>query len=109
MKYEDSVRRICGDNWKTSTQEEQDGAYGVACLMAFIRGVRPTPLDLAAHLGVTVDMIQGGYDRLERNGLFRNTINVKKDHLLQVADGDESIRAWCFVAGTASGYIGNVI
>jgi hypothetical protein len=107
MRYEDMVRRVCGENWKTVAKEEREGGYGVACVEAYRRGVRPTVNDLASHLAVTPEEILSAHARLLRNGVFSQRWNARKDQVLQngVAD-DDGQRAWAHVAAIAGGFIG---
>lgn len=102
MKYEDFVRRVCGDDWRTVNDAERHGGYGVACVKAFMRGVRPSAADLATHLQVTPDEIATAYNRLNRNGIFSHRWAAKKDAELQ----RDSEFAWAHIAALASGFLG---
>lgn len=102
MKYEDFVRRVCGDDWRTVNDAERHGGYGVACIKAFMRGVRPSAVDLAAHLQVTPDEIATAYNRLNRNGVFSHRWAAKRDTLLQTEDD----HAWSHIAAIAGGFVG---
>jgi hypothetical protein len=107
MKYEEVVRRICGDTWKTESKEERDGGYGVACVLAFMRGVRPSLADLSSHLQVTTEEIAPAHLRLTRNGVFTSRFNAKRDSSLQMnLSQDESQRAWAHIAALSGGFIG---
>lgn len=109
MKYEDKVRKICNfDEWETLENQEKQGAYGVACLMAYMRGVKPSLPDIAKHLGVTADEINVPFVRLLRNGAFhRDGWDAKNCPSLQGDQGfEEEHRIWAFVAAVASGYLG---
>jgi hypothetical protein len=109
MKYESEIRRVCGEDWKTITQEERDGGYGIAILIAYMRGVKPSIGDLARHLGATPDELSRPYVRLMRNGaLGRDEIwKVKDDQSLTGHNGDlEAYRSWSFVAAVAGGFLG---
>lgn len=107
MKYEDLVKKICGDNWRSTAQEEKDGGYAVAMGIAFINGVRPSPSDFSKHLGVSTDDIITAYQRMSRNGVFRDEFGMKSDPaLLGNKDSDEAARAWSHIAGMGSGFVG---
>lgn len=108
MKYEDHVRKICGESWRTVSDQERHGGYGVACMTAYLRGVKPALPDVAKHLGVTADEIGTPFVRLLRNGAFhRDRWNSKNDNSLMGNEGeDEAQRAWSFVAAVASGFLG---
>lgn len=108
MKYEDQVRKICGESWRTVSDQERQGGYAVACMQAYMRGVKPALPDVAKHLGVTADEIGGAFVRLLRNGAFhRDKWNAKNDNSLLGNNGDdERDRAWSFVAAVGSGFLG---
>ena len=108
MKYEDEVRRVCGDDWRVASVQEKDGGYGVACLQAFIKGVRPVPADLAAHLSVRPDDIIAGYTRLNKNGVFSyDGFDAKHDKaLLSKVGSEEWNRSWAHIAAMAGGFMG---
>ncbi len=107
MKYEDSVRRVCGDNWRSVGREERDGGYGVACMKAFLQGVRPSVSDLSSHLQVSIDEIVAAHTRLLRNGAFTPRFNAKRDEaLLKNINEDDAQRAWGHIAALAGGFIG---
>lgn len=108
MKYEEVVRRICGDDWRTVSPQERDGGYGVACVQAFLKGVRPVPADLAAHLSVKPDDLIVGYTRLNKNGVFSyDNYNAKHDKGLQAPMGsDDWNRTWGHIAAMAGGFMG---
>ena len=108
MKYEDQVRKICGETWRTVNEDECIGGYGVACVIAYMRGVKPSLPDVAKHLGVTPDEINVPFVRLLRNGVFhRDKWNTKEDKSLLGDSGEEEAhRAWAFVAAVSSGFLG---
>lgn len=107
MKYEDVVRKVCGDGWRAVSKEERDGGYGVACVVAFLRGVRPSVADLASHLQVSSDEILPAHTRLLRNGVFSSRFNAKRDQaLLSNLAEEEAQRAWAHIAALAGGFIG---
>jgi hypothetical protein len=109
MRYEDAVRKICGDDWKTVSYGEREGGVGVAVMIAFIRGTRPTLNDMAVHLGVPVDELHAPFTRLAKSGAFSKEWGAKKDDLLlgNTQDRKEHDKAWCHIAGIAGGLIGN--
>jgi hypothetical protein len=108
MRYEDTVRKICGESWKTVNQQEKEGGYGVAVMIAFLRGCRPALQDLSAHLEVPTDDIISAYTRLAKNGVFQKDWGARKDRALlgQAESRDVHDRAWAHIAGMASGFIG---
>ena len=107
MRYEDTVRRVCGENWKTVNHQEKEGGIGVAIVQAYLRGTKPSVMDMAQNLGINPDEIVAPFSRLARNGVFSYAFNAKKDPILNASLGDdETHRAWGHIAGTASGFIG---
>lgn len=108
MKYEDHVRKVCGESWRTVEEQEKQGGYAVACMIAFLRGVKPTLTEMAKHLGVSSDEISQPFVRLLRNGAFyREKWNAKNDSSLIGNEGeDEAQRSWAFVAAVGSGFLG---
>ena len=110
MKHEHQISGICGSDWRTVNQQERNGGYGVACMIAFLHGVSANLSDIAFYLGVTTDEITPSFIRLHKNGFFTNNRGSRKDKALlyQINDDIESTRAWCFVAAVAGGITGNV-
>ena len=108
MRYEDTVRKVCGDNWKTVAPQERDGGYGVAIVIAFLRGCRPSISDLSTHLEVGSDEIITAYTRLAKNGVFQKTWGARKDKALlgQAESRGEHDLAWSHIAALAGGFIG---
>ena len=110
MRYEDTVRKVCGDDWKTVSPHEKDGGYGVAIVIAFLRNCRPAISDLATHLEVPPDEIVTAYTRLAKNGVFQKTWGARKDSWLLGQTGDDGTHnfAWSHIAALAGGFIGVV-
>lgn len=108
MKYEDRVRKICGEDWNTISEQEKQGGYGVACLLAYMKGARPSLPEISKHLEVTADEISVPFVRLLRNGAFnRERWDSKNDRALLGEDGEASAHhSWGFVAAVSSGFLG---
>jgi hypothetical protein len=121
MRYEEKVRNICGEDWKTVNQGEKEGGYGVACMLAFMRGQRPVISELSKHLEIPADEIVAGYTRLSKNGLFNKDWGLildeegnvlveggaRRDEALLGRDGTDACeRAWAHIAAVAGGFIG---
>lgn len=107
MRYEDSVRKICGDDWKTISLPEKEGGMGVAIVQAYLRGTRPALNDMATHLGVPADEIYAPFNRLAKSGVFSKAWDTKKDPYLTSRDIGDYNFGWSHIAGLACGYIGN--
>jgi hypothetical protein len=113
MKYEDKVRRVCGDSWnsKTASISDREGGIGVACVVAFLHGVNPTPDNLCRHLNISIEELYPPFSRLYHYGAFTFQ-NLKKDSDIVSKSTDKtadhaSQLAWCHLAGIASGLTGN--
>lgn len=114
--YEQVVRVICGDDWASpdKTADERDGGFGVAIIMAYIDGVPCRLQDLSRALDTPPYLLEMAYKRLQMNGLFSSRSWVLNDQdLLSYGDNNLNIngmykclRAWCFIAGMASGFTG---
>lgn len=117
MKYLDVVEHVCGKTWK-ETEEEEQGGYGVACMIAFLKGVEPNLQNMADHLNVEKYKLKKAFVRLTGNGLFSDKCNAKKDReLLGKGFSDSSLHmsiwteddayraAWCHIAAIAGGFI----
>lgn len=106
MRYEEVVRRICGEDWKTVNISEREGGIGVACVVAYMKGARPSVGEMASHLGIPSDDVYMPFQRLSRHGVFSDW-DIKKDKaLLSQLGDDEAQRAWAHIAALASGFIG---
>jgi hypothetical protein len=109
MKYENRVREICGDEWRTTEANERDGGYGVAIMVAYLNGARPTLDDMSRHLRVDIEEIEIAFRRLQANGVFlpdydtRNDLAILEDNSV---DPVEIRTAWATIAGQASGFVG---
>lgn len=118
-EYEEIVRNVCKlTNWKTAEEEEKQGAIGVACVLAYLRGVKPLVADLATHIGLSNAEIEEPFRRLVVNGIFSNTYDLRNDPVFLgngkdlvtesfVFSAEEQTRnAWSIIAGLASGLTG---
>lgn len=111
--YEQVVRVICGDNWANSemSQDDRDGGFGVAMILAYLQGVSPRLTDLSRTIDVPPYLLETAYRRLQINGLFSPRSFVLSDPLFHYEGNDpqtmyDALYAWCFIAGYASGYTG---
>jgi hypothetical protein len=109
MKYEDTVRTIfCTDAWRDLGEDERDGGYGVACVMAFVDGgIRANVDDIAYYLDADPLDIEVPFRRLAASGVFSMRFNARKDKALNGYDTpNEGKSAWCHIAAIAQGWIG---
>lgn len=110
-EYEDIVRYVCGDDWNAGfrSADDKDGAFGVAIILAFVRGTKGKLHDLAKAIDIPPYILETAYRRLQINGLLSPTSWVLTDPLLysdQDQDPMSVLRAWCDIAGRSSGYTG---
>tara|TARA_Y100000310_G_C20031399_1_gene511969 strand:- start:24 stop:392 length:369 start_codon:yes stop_codon:yes gene_type:complete len=117
MRYGDIVEQVCGSSWR-NTEAEKDGGYGVACMVAFLRGTNPSLRDLAAHLEVEPRRIKKAFIKMSSTGLFTDKFGARDNkellgrgvsnsvqHMNCWTSDDAYRAAWCQVAAIASGFI----
>lgn len=100
--YEEFITKICGEEWRSFSKEEVDGAIGVAIVKSVLDGIAPELNELSSHLGVPKYQLRAAYYALSMNGVFlRDRIHNDKKAL-------ESGKAypWCYYAGYASSLTG---
>ena len=111
-EYESIVKQVCGDDWSANyrTADDKDGAFGIAMILAFLRGTNSKLHDLAREIDVPPYILETAYKRLQVNGLLSARSWVFNDRALYSDDHNihpmDRLRAWCHVAGLASGYTG---
>lgn len=124
-EFADIVRNVCRlTNWKTATIEEKQGAIGVACVLAYLRGANAGVSDLADAIGVSPVDVEMPFKRLLVNGVFSSKMNVRNDPIFtgeiedkQVSAQDNSFfytfsaseqtqNAWCLLSGISGGLCG---
>jgi hypothetical protein len=119
-EYESIVKNVCRLNsWSGSNQEERDGAVGVACVLAFMKGIKPTVRDLSDNIGVDMQFVEEPFTRLFNYGVFENRYNAREDDVLRGKAKDKVVTneivftaaeqtksAWAILAGIASGVTG---
>ena len=100
-KYEKFVKKICGSDWKTSSDLDIEGGLGVAICKAIMDGQNTNLSELSNHLNVDSDILAVPYERLSKNGYMKNgRLNADKE----LVNGESF--AWCYVAGIAGGATG---
>jgi hypothetical protein len=106
---EQFVAKICRE-WK-DTDQDKVGGYGVACMQAYINGVKPTVPDLAKFLEVKEDEIRLPFQRLLQSGMFSKAFNARGDKALNLKlknkenDSSKILCAWGYVAGIAANLV----
>ena len=122
-EYDVIINSICNlPSWTHAEGSEKDGAIGVACMIAFMRHVKPTLSDMSNHLDISPHDLEKPFKRLSMEGVFATHRNAQKDKIM-LGEGEDIIidpdslkikfpasdrtrNAWCFIAGIASGFIG---
>ena len=108
-KFEKTIKSLCSIDLKRTDLDSVDrtGAIGVACVLSYLNGVKPSVEDLARSLGMTVEEIHQPYQRLLSNGFF-STKDAKQDEALwsETISWDTQRTAWCYVAGISAGLTG---
>lgn len=116
-KYESLINIICNTNdISLLSDNEWEGALGVACVMSVLDGIKPSFFDISKHLGIksTNKYFDNAFKRLKINRIFSNEYNVTSDNLLAGKSKDtqwkksseRNLFAWCHIAGIAGGNIG---
>jgi hypothetical protein len=103
LRYEELVRKVIGPQWRHLSEEERDGAFGVAIVKSVLDGVQPDLNEIAMHLGLDNDLLLRSFHNLSLNGVFRRNLIQNDDDLKK-----ENVHAWCYYAGYASGAAGSV-
>ncbi len=103
-EYEKIVSSVCGPNWNSSevSLEESDGGYGVAMVLAALRGSRINLNDLSYAIRVPVQNLERAYKRLMSNGIFHQSSYIWNDKSLrvEVSDREDSLnvnKSWCYI------------
>ena len=109
------VNFVCGKNWEEVSVEDKNGGYGVACMQAYINGVKPTTEDISSFLGTSKENVQYAFSQLLQSGMFSKAFNARGDASLNLKidkkdrKNESYIRdvkcAWGHVAAIASGMI----
>jgi hypothetical protein len=92
--------------------DERDGGYGIAICLAYLQGVSPKLNDLADAIGTPPYILEIAYKRLQINGIFSPEcplLDARELKMSQAQTEDEitqCAKAWCHIAGLASGFIG---
>jgi len=118
MQYESIISDICGRNWRSASEFDYQGGLGVAIVLSYLKGVKPTIDDMSKHLDIVTDDLYGPFQRLLYGGIFLKEFNARSDPELLgrgisesvakaecIEDKDLIRNAWCQVAGIASGII----
>ena len=122
-EYDAIARNVCNLNSvERANPAEKQGAIGVACVLAYLRGTNSTIEEMSKTTGIPSEDVEVPFQRLLINGVFSSHFNIKEDSVLLgnaensvigsgvervVFSGAERTRnAWCQVAGISSGLTG---
>ena len=97
---------------------ERQGAVGVACVLAYLNGVKASVGDIAKHLSVSPAEVEKPFRRLLINGVFSSKREIAEDssivggvegtveaHFYRSKE-DKMKLAWGTIAGLAAGFSG---
>jgi len=104
------VETICGENWNTVSEEDKNAGLGVACMQAYINGVKPIIDELSSFLNVNKEEIRLPFQRLLQSGVFSKAYNARGDKWLNLNLGKTNniseIRcAWSYIAGISGAFV----
>jgi len=118
MLYEEIVADVCGKNWRSVNKEEFQGGLGIAIVLSYLKGIKPTVDEISKHLGIASDDLWEPFQRLLYGGVFLKEFNARMDpELLGSGISSSALtienmtqetmtrNAWCHVSGVASGLI----
>jgi len=108
-RYEKLVRNICRVDWQHEDVSlfEKEGAIGVACVAAYLGGVKANAEDLSRHLDLPQSQVEVPFRRLLTNGAFTKNDARQDSALTDDKTFHETRRAaWCYIAGIAGGLAG---
>jgi hypothetical protein len=97
LKFENNIRSVFGNQWKSLPDHERDGAFGIAIVKAIGEGVEPNIDHLSSYLGVDRTYLFEPFHNLFMNGIFARN-RIKNDSGLKKND----LLALCYYAGYAT-------
>ena len=110
------VEVMCRKNWE-NTKEDFNGGLGVACMQAYLNGIKPAVKELSEFLQVVPGELEYSFQNLLQSGMFSKSFNARGDSSLNLdpkkkrkkKDADNMLRdmycAWGHVAAISSGLI----
>jgi hypothetical protein len=110
------VSVMCRENWEATT-EEKNGGLGVACMQAYLNGIKPAVKELSEFLQVGPEDLEYPFQNLLQSGMFSKSFNARGDTSLNLdpkknkrdKNAEEMLRdmycAWGHVAAISSGLI----
>ena len=118
-KYDKFILGVCNiEHFSLLTNEEKNGYYGVAMLLAYQDGAKPNLKEFAYRLRVSPFLLEEAFNNLRANGIFTslylkaeatpNGLDINRDRASSswLTAEERDIIDWCWVAGIGSGYCG---
>ncbi len=115
-KYEKFILGVCSvEHFTLLTDEEKNGYYGVAMLLAYQEGAKPNLKEFAYRLRVTPYLLEDAINNLRANGVFSsvykkvvvNPKGLKIEHSTRWMDSKKrDLIDWCWVAGIGANLVG---
>ena len=119
-EYEDIINEVCcTESWHRGSRQDREAAVGVACLLSFIGGTKPSVSTIAKDIDAPPEAVEVPFRRLLINGVFSDRFDAKHDEALlgsamdRVVGGgltysstEQTRNAWATAAGIASGLTG---
>ena len=107
---------MCRKNWE-DTPEDKNAGVGVACMQAYLNGIKPAVKELAEFLKVDPKDLECPFQNLLQSGMFSKSFNARGDLSLNLdpkkkrkeKDANNMLRdmycAWGHVAAISAGLI----
>ena len=118
-KYEKFILEVCNvEHFSLLTDEEKNGYYAVAILLAYQEGAKPNLKEFAFCLRVTPFLLEEAFVSLRANGVLtpaykkfevvKGGLEIGRDSLSTawMTSEKRDLVDWCWVAGLGSGLVG---
>lgn len=118
-KYEKFLLEVCNvEHFSLLTDEEKNGYYAVAILLAYQEGAKPNLKEFAYRLRVNPFLLEEAFVALRANGVLaplykkfevvRGGLEIGKEALSTswMTSEKKDLIEWCWVAGIGSGLAG---
>lgn len=119
-KYNKFILSVCNvEHFSLLTNQEKNGYYAVAILLAYQEGAKPSLKEFAHRLRVSPYLLEDAFNSLRANGIFSSSIYKKAEVNPKGLKIDRNVLSnrwittekrdlidWCWVAGTGASYCG---
>lgn len=86
-QYKDVICEVCNikrvEDFKDLYGMEKDSCFGIAMVLAVMKGVKAKIQDLSTHLGLSYGDLAEPFYRLRDNGVFNAQTDVRNDNVLK--------------------------